>query len=521
MLVYQEQVMMAARIIAGYTLGEADILRRAMGKKKPEVMAQQKAIFISKAEKFNNMPAKEAEDIFAVLEKFAQYGFNKSHSAAYAMLSYRTAYLKANYPVEFMAALLSSELGNMDKVSKFIESAEAINIKVLGPDINVSRENFTPIVDPDWKPDIDGDMFEKSAGSIRFGLAAIKGIGGIAAEAIVKERDANGNFKDIYDFVSRMGSKTLNKRVFENLIKTGAFDSFNIDRGHLLNSIEAILMESAEAEADAITGQQNLFDMLEMDDGKSMAGNAIDTSKPVMPLAEKLFAEKELLSFYVSGHPMNEYAGFDNALDDIPPADAVKRLKRLPFRACGVVSNVVKKLTKKDNKPWCYFTLSGRDNSKVWSINLFPAAYDEYFPQVRDGECVCVIGECQSKDGSELRFNGESVQSMTSAVSTYCDGIEWLIEADDRASRFVKILSHGVYEDAKGDDIAHKIKIKVSDRDYVEMSSERIMRTAFSPALFKRLGGEPALVKSSFKAKPIPVRERKWGGGDGFRRGGN
>lgn len=132
-LVYQEQVMMAARIIAGYTLGEADILRRAMGKKKPEVMAQQKAIFISKAEKFNNMPAKEAEDIFAVLEKFAQYGFNKSHSAAYAMLSYRTAYLKANYPVEFMAALLSSELGNMDKVSKFIESAEAINIRVLGP----------------------------------------------------------------------------------------------------------------------------------------------------------------------------------------------------------------------------------------------------------------------------------------------------------------------------------------------------------------------------------------------------
>jgi|GEM_PF-3835465 len=110
---------------------------------------------------------------------------------------------------------------------------------------------------------------------------------------------------------------------------------------------------------------------------------------------------------------------------------------------------------------------------------------------------------------------------MTSAVSTYCDGIEWLIEADDRASRFVKILSHGVYEDAKGDDIAHKIKIKVSDRDYVEMSSERIMRTAFSPALFKRLEGEPALVKSSFKAKPIPVRERKWGGGDGFRRGGN
>ena len=259
-LVYQEQVMMAARIIAGYTLGEADILRRAMGKKKPEVMAQQKAIFVAKAGKFNNMPAKEAEEIFAVLEKFAQYGFNKSHSAAYAMLSYRTAYLKANYPVEFMAALLSSELGNMDKVSKFIESAEAINIKVLGPDINISRENFTSIIDPNWKPDLEGNMFEKSAGSIRFGLAAIKGIGGVAAEAIVKERDANGEFKDIFDFVGRMGSKSLNKRVFENLIKTGAFDSCRNRQGHLLNSIEGIPDCSGRGRGEtAKTGQTNLF----------------------------------------------------------------------------------------------------------------------------------------------------------------------------------------------------------------------------------------------------------------------
>jgi len=507
-LVYQEQVMMAARIIAGYTLGEADILRRAMGKKKPEVMAQQKAIFVAKAGKFNNMPAKEAEEIFAVLEKFAQYGFNKSHSAAYAMLSYRTAYLKANYPVEFMAALLSSELGNMDKVSKFIESAEAINIKVLGPDINISRENFTPIIDPNWKPDLEGNMFEKSAGSIRFGLAAIKGIGGVAAEAIVKERE----FKDIFDFVGRMGSKSLNKRVFENLIKTGAFDSFGIDRGHLLNSIEGILMQSAEAEEDAKTGQTNLFDMLDMGGGKSMSEEVIDISKPVMPLAEKLFAEKELLSFYVSGHPMNEYAGFDDKLDEIPPEDAVKRIKRLPFRACGVVSNVVKRLTKKDNKAWCYFTLSGRDNSKVWQINLFPAAYEEYFSRVRDGDCVCVIGECQSKDGAELRFNGESVMTMQSAISAFCDEIDWIIDPDSRSERFVKILAHGVYEDAKGDAIFHRIKIRVSDTDYLETSPERIMRTSFNPQLFKRLESEPACVRANFKAKPIPVRERKWGG---------
>ena len=509
-LVYQEQVMMAARIIAGYTLGEADILRRAMGKKKPEVMAQQRAIFVAKAKEFNKMSEKEAGEIFAVLEKFAQYGFNKSHSAAYAMLSYRTAYLKANYPVEFMAALLSSELGNMDKVSKFIESAEAINIKVLGPDINVSRQNFTPIIDPSWKPDIDGSMFEKSAGSIRFGLAAIKGIGGAAADAIVKERDARGEFKDIYDFVSRMGAKSLNRRVLENLIKTGAFDSFGIDRGHLLNSMEAVLMRSAEAEEDAKTGQTNLFDMLEMDGAGTMPGSDIDTSKPPMPLSEKLFAEKELLSFYVSGHPMNEYAGFDDALDCIPDADAVKRQKKVRFRACGVVSNVVKKLTKKDNKPWCYFMLSGRDNSKVWQINLFPAAYEECFPRVREGECLCVVGECQSKDGSEIRFNGEDVRSMESAISSFCESIDWLIDSDSRAERFVKILSHGVYENAKGGDISHNIKIRVSDSDYIEMSPERVMCTSFCPELFRRLENEPALVRSMYKVRPVPERENKW-----------
>ncbi len=519
-LVYQEQVMMAARIIAGYTLGEADILRRAMGKKKPEVMAQQRAIFVEKAGKFNNMPAKEAEDIFAVLEKFAQYGFNKSHSAAYAMLSYRTAFLKANYPVEFMAALFSSEIGNMDKVSKFIESAEAINIKVLGPDINISREAFTPIINPDWTPELEGNMFEKSAGSIRFGLAAIKGVGDIAATAIVHERDANGDFKDIFDFITRMGSKTINKRVFENLIKTGAFDSFNVDRAHLLASLDLIIAHAAEKEADAASGQTSLFDMFDMGDvggGNSSGLDVIDTSKPPMPLAEKLFVEKELLSFYVSGHPMNEYAVFDDALDEIPPQDAVKRVKRLPFRACGVVSNVVKKLTKKDNKPWCYFTLSGRDNSKIWQVNIFPAAFEECFSSLREGECVCVVGECQSRDGSDGRFNGESVMSMESAVSSYCDTIEWLIDSDSRAERFVKILSHGVYENAKGGVISHKIRIKISESDFIEMSSEEIMKTSFDSNLFKRLESEPAFVKMSVKAKPIPQRERKWGGGN-FRK---
>ena len=510
-LVYQEQVMMAARIIAGYTLGEADILRRAMGKKKADVMAKQKAVFVDKAKAFNNIEKDEAERIFAVLEKFAEYGFNKSHSAAYAMLSYRTAYLKANYPVEFMAALLSSELGNMDKVSKFIEAAESINIKVLGPDINVSRSMFTPIIDENWKPSANGNLFEECPGSIRFGLAAIKGIGDYAAQMIVKERETNGPFEDIFDFVKRVGTKNLNKRIMESLALSGAFDSFGIDRGHVFASLDAVMNHSAELEQDMHTGQENMFDLLGMGahSEEGSASNIIDTMSPPMPLAQKLFHEKELLSYYVSGHPMNEYAHFDDALMDLPPQDAVKRLKRLPFRLCGVVSNIVKRLTKKDNKPWCYFTLSGRDNSKVWQLNVFPVAYEKYKDAIRESECVCVIGECRCDESGEIRMNVDSIESMDSAIERFCDDVEWLIEPDAHAERFVKLLSHCVHSDAEGSDITHRVHLKVSETDCLEIKGG-MLKSGFRSSVFKRLFSEPAVIKFRPKAKPIPIPERKW-----------
>ncbi len=518
-LVYQEQVMMAAQIIAGYTLGEADILRRAMGKKKPEVMEKQRAVFTRKAKEHNNMDEKEALEIFAVLEKFAKYGFNKSHSAAYAMLSYRTAYLKANNPVEFMAALLSSELGNMDKVSKFIEECEAVNIKVLGPDINISREMFTPIIDPAWKPNIEGTMFEESPGSIRFGLAAIKGIGDAAASAIVHEREKNGAFEDIFDFIKRVGMRNINRRVVENLVQTGAFDSFGHDRAHLLGSLDAIINHAEELGKDLASGQGNLFDMLGMgtstvDDSTS---SIINTSAAPMSLSQKLFAEKELLSYYVSGHPMNEYAPFDFALDDIPDAGLVKRVGKLPFRACGVVSNVVKRLTKKDNRAWCYFTLSGRDNSKVWQINLFPEAYEKFGKSLEEGTCVCVIGEGRADDSGSLRLNGDILYSMPEAISTFCSGIEWTISADSRAERFAKLMAHCVHHDASGTSIKHKILLSVGDGDCVELSTEGVCKSSYDSAVFKRLASEPAVLKMRAHVAPTPEKQSKW---DSSRRRG-
>lgn len=525
-LVYQEQVMMAARIIAGYTLGEADILRRAMGKKKPEVMAAQKAVFVEKAKKFNNIDKGEAERIFGVLEKFAQYGFNKSHSAAYAMLSYRTAFLKANYPVEFMAALLSGELGNMEKVAKFIEATEAINIKVLGPDVNVSRENFTPIIDKSWKPDMQGNIFGKSAGSIRFGFAAIKGIGEAPAKAIVEERDRNGDFTDIFDFVKRVGTKNLNKRVMENLILTGAFDSFNVDRAHLYNSLDAIMGHSAELEKDLQSGQSNMFDLLDMGATSESSVSLIDTSAPPMPLSTKLFHEKELLSFYVSGHPMNEYARFDFALDQVPPADAVHRLKRAQFRACGVISNVGKKLSKKDNRPWCFFTLSGRLNSKVWQINMYSDLYEDFLKGLKnrapeelrdsvditdiDGKCFCVVGECRCDDGVELRYTAQKLIPMQEAVATNLTQVEWLISPYNAPEHFVKQLSQCVYNYAPGNSVQHVLKIQVSENSFIEFSHDGISQSDYNPDAFKKLMKEPAFVDMKVSVKPVPERERRF-----------
>ncbi|MFO7725080.1 MAG: DNA polymerase III subunit alpha, partial [Oceanipulchritudo sp.] len=211
-LVYQEQVMEAARIIAGYSLGDADLLRRAMGKKIAEIMAAQREIFIQGARDTNGIDKKTASGIFDLLEKFAEYGFNKSHSAAYAMLSYRTAYLKANYPVEFMAAVLGCELGNADKVSHFIEEAVAMEIPVLGPDVNASLESFSP-------------ASNEGRTCIRFGLGAIKGVGGGPSQSILEARNAGGPFASFSDFARRIDSRTANRRVMENLIKAGAFDS--------------------------------------------------------------------------------------------------------------------------------------------------------------------------------------------------------------------------------------------------------------------------------------------------------
>src|SRR6476659_8681693 len=285
-IVYQEQVMQIANKLAGYSLGEADLLRRAMGKKKAEEMAQQRERFVEGAAQ-RNYPPKKIEKIFDLMAQFAGYGFNKSHSAAYALLAYHTAYLKTRYPVEFMAALLTSVTGSTDDVVKYINECREMGIPVEAPDINVSDANFTP-----------------HGSAIRFGLAAVKNVGHNAIESIVAARKELGRFKSIYEFCEKVDLRLLNKRVLESLIKSGAMDSFG-RRAQLMAVLDKSMDQAQKAQRDAESGQHGLFGVFQQEEVSASQNKLPET--PDWDEHTRLANEKEILGFFITGHPLEKY----------------------------------------------------------------------------------------------------------------------------------------------------------------------------------------------------------------------
>ena len=289
-LIYQEQVMQAAQILAGFTLGAADILRRAMGKKKVEEMQKQREKFVKGCAEKNKIPAAKANQIFDLLEKFAGYGFNKSHAAAYAIVAYQTAYLKANYPVEFFCAMMTNDMANTEKLSEYIAEAREFGIEVLQPDVNESGVYFAPARD---------------GKAIRFGLAAIKGVGEAAVEAILKARNESGKFKTLSELCERVDGRSLGRKTLEALIKTGACDCFGQTRATLFAQIERTLARAASILSDKQKGQSSLFGALEE---KAPPMPEAISNLPEWPQHELLAHEKELLGFYVTGHPLTPFA---------------------------------------------------------------------------------------------------------------------------------------------------------------------------------------------------------------------
>jgi DNA polymerase-3 subunit alpha len=359
-ILYQEQVMQIANRLASFSLGEADILRRAMGKKKKEEMAAQRAKFLHGCAN-NKIPEKKAERIFNLMEEFAGYGFNKSHSCAYALLAYQTAYMKTHYPVEFIAALLTSETGNAEKAVKYINEARGMGISILPPDVNESDLYFTPVGE-----------------AIRFGLAAIKNVGENTAKAIRDSRLAGGEFKALYDFCERIEPRFLNKRVFESLIKSGAVDSLG-PREAMAASIDDALASLQRASRLRESGQHGLFG----------GGGATEAAAPFLlrdaPLwseEERLASEYAMLGFYVSGHPLEKYSSrlTEWSVVRLEEVEGQRNGKEIAVAALIVGSRPMR---SKKGARWAIFTI--QDMTGVQELLAFPESFSRHEQTLKPG----------------------------------------------------------------------------------------------------------------------------------------
>jgi DNA polymerase-3 subunit alpha len=398
-LIYQEQVQQAAHVMAGFSLGDGDILRRAMGKKKHEEMESQRHKFIEGCRKTSGLTSHKAEKIFDNIAKFAGYGFNKSHSTGYAIIAYQTAYLKAHYPEEFMAALLSSEIsGNTKKMPLFIGEARAMGLEILPPDINKSSVRFMP-----------------SEKAIRFGLAGIKNIGEGAAEAFVRERDSRGPFKNLTDFCTRMDSKFVNRKVLETLIRCGACDGFGVHRAQLFNGIDLVLNRTASIQRDRQSGQGNLFAALD----KTSSGIPDDIMPDCATWHESvmLSAEKELLGIYMSGHPLSQHEKLLK-LYCLSTVGALAELEDGAFTRIGGVLEKVEKRISKDNNP--YANLRIEDTEGTLDVIIFNHNLQEYDKVLVEGSLVLACGQISKKE-DVLKMYLEEIYPLEDAPRLFAE----------------------------------------------------------------------------------------------------
>jgi DNA polymerase-3 subunit alpha len=407
-MIYQEQVMAAASKLAGYSLAQADLLRRAMGKKDKEKMAKERENFIEGCARTNKIAERKANAIFDLLEKFAGYGFNKSHSAAYGVISYQTAYLKAHFPVEFMAGLLSNEINNTDKISVFVGECKRMGISILPPDINKSGLKFTPeitvaAIRDRGAQENDAHRAPLQQNAIRYGLAAIKHVGESAMEAAIRERERGGDFTSLQDFCSRLDSRIANRKMLESLIKAGAFDFLGRERAELFACIDEALSASAAAYRDRVAGQVSLFD-------EATAPTA-SRKKLITPWSghEKLSYEKELLGFYVSGHPLDEYVHVFVAKNYRPIASLGELDDRAPFKIAGAIVEVEKKFTRKEGKPFAVVWVE--DLNDMLEVVVWNEVYVKISDALAAGRVVEIRGTLDKREDA-FRATAQEIKTL-------------------------------------------------------------------------------------------------------------
>ena len=405
-IVYQEQVMQISNVLASYSLGEADLLRRSMGKKSMEAMAEQRDRFMEGADAAGH-PKETAGDIFDQMEKFAGYGFNKSHSAAYALLAYQTAYLKTHYPMEFMAALLTSETSKPENVVKYIAECKEMGIRVEPPDVQTSGAQFTPLVSD------GGD-------AIRFGLAAVKNVGGNAIESILKARaECGGRFKSLWEFCEKVDLRVMNKRVLESLIKAGALDSLG-RRGPLMAAVDKAMERGQKAQRDAAQGQSGLFGLF--DEGPKAVGGDDLPKAADWEEGERLANEKDVLGFFVSGHPLDKYAEkLRNLAGVISVADALERKpperrwggqadSADEIRVAGMILGLRVQKSKRDQKLYAQAALE--DATGKIDLICFARDYEKLSEQLKMEAPVVVRGTLMGDEDAAPKIAINSIQAL-------------------------------------------------------------------------------------------------------------
>ncbi len=405
-IVYQEQVMKIANVLANYSLGDADILRRAMGKKIQEVMDQEKVKFMEGALK-NGIEEKKAENIFDLMAKFAGYGFNKSHSAAYALIAYQTAYLKAHYPAQFMAALLSCDMNNTDKVVLYINECRERGIEVLPPDINASVQDFSVHED-----------------KIRFGLAAVKNVGESALASIVEERETHGRYTSLLDFCNRVDSRRVNNRVIESLIKSGSFDSLVGNRAQLVRLLPKAMDQAKAYQRDRQSGQMSLFAV-------SPSENAPSMTEIILPdieewsEREKLRYEKETVGFYITGHPLDTALHEMRTVTDSDISNLVNFNEGQPVRIGGLIRSC-KQLKSKRGEPMAFVTLE--DVLETVEVMVFPDTFSSCYQLLNTPDPVIVKGVVQKNERGP-KIIADQIDLLPAARQNYTESVHARLEA--------------------------------------------------------------------------------------------
>ena len=490
-IVYQEQIQQAAQTLAGFSLGQGDLLRRAMGKKKPEVMAAQREKFVEGCEQTHAIEKKLAGTIFDNIERFAQYGFNKSHSTAYGLITYQTAWLKAHYPGEFMAALLSGEMSNTDKLANFIAETSEVNIDMLPPCVNTSIGRFNAAGD----------------GAIRFGLTAIKGVGEGLVDEIIKERAAEGPFKGMMDFCVRLRSP--NRKMMESLVRSGSFDFSGIHRARLYQGIDLALSRAHELSKDRQGGQTSMFDLMQADHAEENSDEELPDC-PCWTESELLAAERELIGFYLSGHPLTRFRWMIDHFSLDTPSTLADRLHGDLTRMAGMITEVRKLYTRKDQKPMASFRIESLQGS-VEAI-MFPEAFEAHGSLVDDDALLMFGGRLLEEENAEQKLQILELHPLEDAARLFAERISIHLHEHHASDELIASLKKIIETHPGRTPICFCLECATGEKIFLDAESRYHVNPSLelAHALEELVGTDQVFVASQSKPLKNPIKERRY-----------